>query len=233
MNPLRSASSDPTTAYNNIAWCGLCQPLHSQFLVSEIQSRHAIATFTGRLELPPLSRQLADIQEKREHMRVQFKDSPRHTMMVSVSVLDELGEDLGVTPTLGRLLRTGSFEKMRAAYWAPMSANHYRLVGEGAREDAAEQIWQEYTSSEYRHAKTSDRLSRAVCGADGAAGCADRLRGRIEPHLRGDPSLPALDVPHLDAVTPPRPAQEQSNHGQNLLEQPRVSGGQRYLYVNQ
>ena len=158
LNPLRSASSDPTTAYNNIAWCGLCQPLHSQFLVSEIQSRHAIATFMGRLELPPLSQQLADIQEKREHMRVQFKDSPRHTMMVSVSVLDELGEDLGVTPTLGRLLRTGSFEKMRAAYWAPMSANHYRLVGEGAREDAAEQIWQEYTSSEYHHAKTSDRL---------------------------------------------------------------------------
>ena len=39
-----------------------------------------------------------------------------------------------------------------------MSANHYRLVGEGAREDAAEQIWQEYTSSEYRHAKTPDRL---------------------------------------------------------------------------
>ena len=115
LNPLRSASSDPTTAYNNIAWCGLCQPLHSQFLVSEIQSRHAIATFMGRLELPPLSRQLADIQEKREHMRVQFKDSPRHTMMVSVSVLDELGEDLGVTPTLGRLLRTGSFEKLRAA----------------------------------------------------------------------------------------------------------------------
>ena len=115
LNPLRSGSSDPTTAYNNIAWCGLCQPLHSQFLVSEIQSRHAIATFMGRLELPPLSRQLADIQEKREHMRVQFKDSPRHTMMVSVSVLDELGEDLGVTPTLGRLLRTGSFEKLRAA----------------------------------------------------------------------------------------------------------------------
>ena len=114
-----------------------------------------------------------------------------------------------------------------------MSANHYRLVGEGAREDAAEQIWQEYTSSEYRHAKTPDRLGNGPPAALTALLGVHRLRGRVEPHLRGDPALPALDVPHLDAVTPPRPAQEQSYHGQDLLEQPRVSGGQRYLYVNQ
>ena len=92
----------------NRGMTGLCQPLHSQFLVSEIQSRHAVATFTGSITLPPRDEQLKDVAEKREAMRVQFKDSPRHTMMVSVSVLDELGEDLGVTPTLGRLLRTGS-----------------------------------------------------------------------------------------------------------------------------
>ena len=68
---------------------GLCQPLHSQFLVSEIQSRHAIATFTGSITLPPRDAQLKDVAEKREAMRVQFKDSPRHTMMCNVrSLLD-------------------------------------------------------------------------------------------------------------------------------------------------
>ena len=69
---------------------GLCQPLHSQFLVSEIQSRHAVATFTGSITLPPRDEQLKDVEEKREAMRVQFKDSPRHTMMCNVrSSLDE------------------------------------------------------------------------------------------------------------------------------------------------
>ena len=61
-----------------------------------------------------------------------------------VQILDELGEDLGVTPTLGRLLRTLDWKKLRAAYWTPMTANHYRLVGPDAREAAASQIWEEY-----------------------------------------------------------------------------------------
>ena len=39
----------PTSGYRNIAWCGLCQPLHSQFLVSEIHSRHAVASFLGEV----------------------------------------------------------------------------------------------------------------------------------------------------------------------------------------
>ena len=61
-----------------------------------------------------------------------------------MQILDELGEDLGVTPTLGRLLRTLDWKKLRAAYWTPMTANHYRLVGPDAREAAASQIWEEY-----------------------------------------------------------------------------------------
>ena len=134
----------PTSGYNNIAWVGLCQPLHSQFLVSEIMSRHALATFTGEIELPPMAEQLSDIAEKRDAMRVQFKDSPRHTMMANVALLDELAEDLSVTPTLGRLLQTMNWRKIRAAYWTPMTANHYRLVGPDSRDDAAQIIWDEY-----------------------------------------------------------------------------------------
>jgi hypothetical protein len=120
-----------------------------QFVVSEIQSRHAVATFTNAITLPPKEEQLHDIAEKREAMRVQFKDSPRHTMMCNVQVLDELGEDLGCTPTLGRLLRTMDWSKIRAAYWTPMTANHYRLVGPDARSDAATIIWDEYQGIYY------------------------------------------------------------------------------------
>lgn len=65
-------------------------------------------------------------------------------MMASVGLLDELGEDLGVTPTLGRLLLSFSWKKIRSAYWTPMTANHYRLVGPDRRSDAAGLIWDEY-----------------------------------------------------------------------------------------
>eukprot|EP01051_Picozoa_sp_SAG22_P005936 SAG22_NODE_371_length_11566_cov_5.447458_4_plen_68_part_00 len=61
-------------------------------------------------------------------------------MMASVALLDELAEDLGVTPTLGRLLAAGDWKKLRAAYWTPMTANHYRLVGPDSRPEAAAQV---------------------------------------------------------------------------------------------
>ena len=52
-----------------------------------------------------------------------------------------------MTPTLGRLLQTMDWKKLRAAYWTPMTANHYRLVGSGKRDNAAELIWSEYSKN--------------------------------------------------------------------------------------
>jgi len=135
----------PTNGYNNIAWIALCQPVGSMVMICEMQNRYALAVFKRQISLPPLKVMIEEAKKRQERIGNWYYPSPRHTIQCHVrKYLDDIGEELGVTPTLWRLLFQAPMF-LYLAYTRPTMGAHYRILGPGACKKIARQILiQEY-----------------------------------------------------------------------------------------
>jgi hypothetical protein len=115
-------------------------------MICEMQSRFAAALFKGRVRLPAHKEMQADMAKKKDAIQSWYYPSPRHTIQTNVrEYLDELGEPLGCTPSVSRLLRHDP-RLLWVAMNTPTTNAHYRLVGEGKCASAAASIWAEHAA---------------------------------------------------------------------------------------
>jgi dimethylaniline monooxygenase (N-oxide forming) len=136
----------PTNGYDNIAFIALVQPLGSMMMIAEMQTRVYASILAGSVkwQLPSKETMLADIDNKRKTNNSWYIPSPRHTIQVCVAqYVDELGEIIGVTPTVWRVLK----EKPSALFYMLFCCSTnatYRLVGPGKWDGALDAIKREY-----------------------------------------------------------------------------------------
>jgi len=130
----------PINGYNNIAWISLCQPVGSMVMICEMQNRYAVAVFKRQISLPPLKVMIEETKKRQERITKWYYPSPRHTIQCHVrKYLDDLGEEMGVTPTFWRLLFQAPMF-LWLAYKTPTMGAHYRILGPGACRKIARQI---------------------------------------------------------------------------------------------
>jgi dimethylaniline monooxygenase (N-oxide forming) len=135
----------PTNRYKNIVWIGLVQPLGSMFMIVDLQSRVAASVLSGKTKLPTSEKMKESVEEYTRLLKQQYLDSPRHTIQVHVrKYLDDLGEMVGATPTIWRLLTQNPSALWPVLRTPSMSAS-YRVIGPFKAESAVKQINQEYT----------------------------------------------------------------------------------------
>ncbi|CAL8254759.1 unnamed protein product [Merluccius merluccius] len=121
----------PKLGKQTLAVIGLVQPLGAIMPISEMQARWATRVFKGCVKCPSVDDMLKDVQCKQEAMASRYVSSPRHTIQVYfVSYMDEVADQLGVRPSMLRLLLTDP----RLAYsviFGPSTPYQYRLRGPG------------------------------------------------------------------------------------------------------
>ncbi|XP_071381066.1 flavin-containing monooxygenase 5-like [Centroberyx affinis] len=136
-----SASGNKSTLYKyvfppeldrpTLAIIGLVQPLGAIMPISEMQARWATRVFKGCNKLPSMAAMLKDVQCKRESMAARYVTSQRHTIQVDfINYMDEIAEQVGVRPTILRLLLTDPRLGL-SVILGPPTPYQYRLRGPG------------------------------------------------------------------------------------------------------
>ncbi|KAG7263346.1 hypothetical protein CRUP_027928 [Coryphaenoides rupestris] len=121
----------PALDRNTLAVIGLVQPLGAIMPISEIQARWATRVFKGCVQCPASSVMMQDVQCKQEAMARRYVSSPRHTIQVDfVSYMDEVADQLGVRPSMLRLLLTDP-RLAHSVILGPATPYQYRLRGPG------------------------------------------------------------------------------------------------------
>lgn len=106
-------------------------------MMADVMARAIAQHLAGKLVLPSPEEMRAHTAARKRFNREWYYDSPRHTIQVSPRpYLDEVGEMLGCTPTLWRVLSQRP-SLLWTVYAAPTCAAHYRLFGVGACPDEA------------------------------------------------------------------------------------------------
>ncbi|XP_071751654.2 flavin-containing monooxygenase 5-like [Centroberyx gerrardi] len=114
-----------------LAIIGLVQPLGAIMPISEMQARWATRVFKGCNKLPSMAVMLKDVQCKRESMAARYVTSQRHTIQVDyISYMDEIAEQVGVRPSILRLLLTDPRLGL-SVILGPCTPYQYRLRGPG------------------------------------------------------------------------------------------------------
>ncbi|KAM7410297.1 hypothetical protein PAMA_001642 [Pampus argenteus] len=112
-----------------LAIIGLVQPLGAIMPISEMQARWATRVFKGCVKLPSVAAMLKDIQCKQETMAKRYVTSHRHTIQVDyVNYMDEIAEQVGVRPSILRLLLTDPRLGLNLIL-GPITPYQYRLRG--------------------------------------------------------------------------------------------------------
>ncbi|XP_078141707.1 flavin-containing monooxygenase 5-like [Centroberyx gerrardi] len=114
-----------------LAIIGLVQPLGGTIPISEMQARWATRVFKGCNKLPSMAAMLKDVQCKRESMAARYVTSQRHTIQVDfIKYMDEIAEQVGVRPSILRLLLTDPRLGL-SVFLGPPTPYQYRLRGPG------------------------------------------------------------------------------------------------------
>uniref|UniRef100_UPI0037E91EB2 flavin-containing monooxygenase 5-like isoform X1 n=2 Tax=Semicossyphus pulcher TaxID=241346 RepID=UPI0037E91EB2 len=114
-----------------LAVIGLVQPLGAIMPISEMQARWASRVFKGCTELPSEAAMIKDIQCKKDSMARRYVSSQRHTIQVDyISYMDEVAEQVGVRPSIPRLLLTDPRVGLNVLL-GPCTPYQYRLRGPG------------------------------------------------------------------------------------------------------
>uniref|UniRef100_A0A3Q3ETS5 Flavin-containing monooxygenase n=1 Tax=Labrus bergylta TaxID=56723 RepID=A0A3Q3ETS5_9LABR len=116
---------------HTLAIIGLVQPLGAIMPISEMQARWATRVFKGCAKLPSVVDMMKDIQCKKKTMAQRYVSSQRHTIQVDyISYMDEIAEQVGVRPSVLRLLLTDPRMGLNVLL-GPCTPYQYRLQGPG------------------------------------------------------------------------------------------------------
>lgn len=125
----------PTAHAPTLSVIGLIQPLGAIMPISEMQARWVAALLTGREGLPPPGTMEREIDHTARVMARRYLKRRRHTIQVDFdSYMDCIARELGVVPSV---LRHPGLA--RALLCLPVLPAQYRLDGQGAKPEQAEE----------------------------------------------------------------------------------------------
>ncbi|XP_060074733.1 dimethylaniline monooxygenase [N-oxide-forming] 2-like [Ylistrum balloti] len=132
-------SSRPT-----ICVIGLIQAAGPQPPIAEMQARLALAVFKGKVTLPDVKLQQAEVERIRSRNKKVFNDSKGHFFSVDYMIyMDELATLFGCKPSLAKLFLTDP-QLAWTCLFGPCTPYQYRLMGRGRWSGARDAIMNQW-----------------------------------------------------------------------------------------
>ncbi|XP_033729904.1 dimethylaniline monooxygenase [N-oxide-forming] 2-like [Pecten maximus] len=139
-NKLYKFMFPPVPTRPTICVIGLLQAAGPLLPIAEMQARLGLAVFKGKVTLPPVKLQEADVERVRGINKKVFRDSKGHYFTVDYTIyMDELATMLGCKPHLVKMFLTEPNLAWRCLF-GPCTPYQYRLEGSGKWSGAREAI---------------------------------------------------------------------------------------------
>ncbi|OWF42643.1 dimethylaniline monooxygenase [N-oxide-forming] 5-like [Mizuhopecten yessoensis] len=143
-NTLYKFMFPPVSTQPTICVIGLIQAAGPSPPMAEMQARLALAVFKGKVKLPSVELQQADIEKTRSRLKKVFSDSKGHFFTVDYMVyMDELASLFGCKPALVKMFLTDTKLAWLCLFGA-CTPYQYRLEGPGKWSGAREAILQQW-----------------------------------------------------------------------------------------